>query len=156
MVYVSCTPRSSICVRRKVGSIIKRAWVASDGRTEGRKEVGMKTDFVEQELRNVGALEMAYRKVAEMVAPAELEENPTASARVYLAALRGLERCVELRLKLIREAGRLPGEEPEEPMATIDLSRLSDDALREVETALIPLETERESENRGGKEVNDA
>ena len=41
-------------------------------------------------------------------------------------------------------------------MATIDLSRLSDDALREVETALIPLETERESENRGGKEVNDA
>ena len=115
----------------------------------------MKTDFVEQEIRNVGTLEMAYRKVAEMVAPAELEENPTASARIYLAALRGLERCVELRLKLIREAGRLPGEEPEEPMATIDLSRLSDDALREVETALIPLETERESENRGGKEVND-
>ena len=69
----------------------------------------MKTDFVEQEIRNVGTLEMAYRKVAEMVAPAELEENPTASARVYLAAL-----------------------------------------------ALIPLETERESENRGGKEVNDA
>lgn len=98
----------------------------------------MRGDFLESELRNVAELEECYRRIAEQVRPSELEENPAAAARAYMMALRGLEHCVELRLKLIREAGRLP-EPEEEPLATVDLSRLSDEALEEVEAALVPV-----------------
>ena len=101
----------------------------------------MKDDFLERELLNIGMLEAAYGKVVKRMEPAGMEEDAGA-ARLYLAALRGMERCVELRLKLIREAERLPDPEPEEPMAMIDLSRLSDGALREVETALVPVRRE--------------
>ncbi len=100
----------------------------------------MKTGFLENELRNIDFVEGCYRRMAELVMPSDLEENPVPLARAYMAALRGMERCVELRLKLVREAGRLPAEEPDEPLATVDLSRLSDEALREVEESLVPLD----------------
>lgn len=109
----------------------------------------MKTDFLEEGLRNVATLEERYRQVAEWVRPSELEENPVPAARAYMAALRGLERCTELRLKLIREAGRLPEPEADEPLATVDLGRLSDGALREVEAALVPAAPRREEKKVG-------
>ena len=111
------------------------------GRELSGEEVAVKDDFLERELLNIGMLEAAYGKVVKRMEPAGMEEDAGA-ARLYLAALRGMERCVELRLKLIREAERLPDPEPEEPMAMIDLSRLSDGALREVETALVPVRRE--------------
>ncbi|WP_298064703.1 hypothetical protein [uncultured Rikenella sp.] len=98
----------------------------------------MKGDFPAREMRVVAELEEGYRWVAELVKPSELEENPLPAARVYMSALRNLERCVELRMKLVREAGGMPEPEPEEPVATVDLSRLSDGALREVERAMVP------------------
>ena len=66
-----------------------------------------------------------------------------------MAALRGLERCTELRLRMVREAGRLPEPEADEPLATVDLSRLSDGALREVEAALVPAALWREGKEDG-------
>lgn len=100
----------------------------------------MKAGFLENELRNIDFVEGCYRRMAELVIPSDLEENPVPLARAFMTALRGLERCVELRLKLVREAGRLPADEPDEPLATVDLSRLSDEALHEVEESLIPLD----------------
>lgn len=99
----------------------------------------MKEEWLENEMQHIAAMEAHYRWVAELVKPSELEEDPTRSARSYLLALRGLERCVELRLKLIRAADRLPEAEEAEPLATVDLSRLSTDALEEVEAALVPV-----------------
>lgn len=98
----------------------------------------MKGDFLEREMRNIAALEECYRWAAELVKPAELQEDLLPAVRGYMSVLRGLERCVELRLKLVREAGRMPEPEPEERVATVDLSRLSDGALREVERAMVP------------------
>lgn len=98
----------------------------------------MKWDFPEREMRVVAELEECYRWVAELVKPSELEEDPLPAARVYMSALRSLERCVELRMKLVREADGMPEPEPEEPVAKVDLSRLSDGALREVERAMVP------------------
>lgn len=95
--------------------------------------------MLEEGLRQVGSLEALYERIARFVEPSELEENPLPMVRAYLATLRSLERCIELRVKLVREAGRLPRPEPEQPLATVDLSRLSDEALREVEEALVPL-----------------
>lgn len=99
----------------------------------------MKENWLSEELSRIAFMESRYEWVADLVKPGELEENPGSSARDYMAALRGLERCMELRLKLIREYGRLPSEEGGEPLATVDLSRLSDDALEEVEAALVPV-----------------
>ena len=95
--------------------------------------------MLERELAAVGKLEALYERVAEFVEPSHLEENPLPTVRAYLSVLRSLERCIELRAKLVREAGRLPRPEPEQPMATVDLGRLSDEALREVEAAMVPL-----------------
>lgn len=97
--------------------------------------------MLERELEAIGKLEALYERVAEFVEPSHLEENPLPTVRTYLATLRSLERCIGLRAKLVREAGRLPRPEPEQPMATVDLSRLSDGALREVEQAMVPLGT---------------
>lgn len=108
--------------------------------------------MLEEGLRQVGSLEALYDRIARFVEPSDLEENPLPMVRAYLATLRSLERCIELRLKLVREAGRLPRPEPEQPMATVDLSRLSDEALREVEQALVPLGTApQEPEERAGE-----
>lgn len=114
--------------------------------------------MLERELEAVGKLEALYERVAEFVEPSHLEENPLPTVRAYLSVLRSLERCIELRAKLVREAGRLPRPEPEQPMATVDLGRLSDEALREVEAAMVPLgpvpgaasETEGERDDRIG------
>ncbi|MDE5944198.1 MAG: hypothetical protein K2G93_01250 [Rikenella sp.] len=100
----------------------------------------MKEHWLSEELSRIESMESRYEWVADLVKPGDLAEDPGSSARDYMAALRGLERCMELRLKLIREYGRLPSEEEDEPLATVDLSRLSDDALEEVEAALIPVE----------------
>lgn len=99
----------------------------------------MKENWLSEELSRIAFMESRYEWIADLVKPGELEENLGSSARDYMAALRGLERCMELRLKLIREYGRLPSEEGGEPLATVDLSRLSDDALEEVEAALVPV-----------------
>ncbi len=109
----------------------------------------MKAGFLENELRNIDFVEGCYRRIAELVMPSDLEENPVPLARAFMAALRGMERCVELRLKLVREAGRMPVEEPDEPLATVDLSRLSDEALREVEESLVPLDGPQDGEAEG-------
>ena len=127
---------------------MRTAGVRQFGREAG-KEAAMKTDFLEEGLRNVAMLEERYRQAAEWVRPSEMEENPVPQARAYMAALRGLERCTELRLRMVREAGRLPEPEADEPLATVDLSRLSDGALREVEAALVPAALWREGKEDG-------
>ena len=99
----------------------------------------METNWLENEMQRIESMEARYRWAAELVKPGELEEDPARSVRSYLAALRGLERCMELRLKLVRTAGQLPEPEAGEPLATVDLSRLSIDALEEVEAALVPV-----------------
>lgn len=98
----------------------------------------MRGDFLEREMRTIDELEECYRWAAELVKPSELQEDMLPAVRGYMSVLRGVERCVELRMKLVREAGRLPKPEAEEPVATVDLSRLSDGALREVEQAMVP------------------
>lgn len=100
-------------------------------------------ELFDAELRNVAELETMYRECAELVMPAGMGKNPVPSARAYMTALRGVERCIELRLKLVREAGRLPEpeSEKEEPMVMIDFSKLSYEALHEVKQALIPVGT---------------
>lgn len=106
----------------------------------------MKEHWLSEELGRIESMESRYEWVADLVKPGDLAEDPGSSARDYMAALRGLERCMELRLKLIREYGRLPSEEEDEPLATVDLSRLSDDALEEVEAALVPVAAEAPEE----------
>lgn len=98
----------------------------------------MKGDFLESQMRTIDELEECCRWAAELVKPSELQEDLLPAVRGYMSVLRGVERCVELRLKLVREAGRLPKPEANETMATVDLSRLSDGALREVEEAMVP------------------
>jgi hypothetical protein len=110
---------------------------------------------MDEELRRIDSMESCYRWVAELVKPSELEENPGVTARAYMLAVRGMERCVELRLKVIREAGRLPEREEVEPLATVDLSRLSDDALEEVEAALVPVGAVPSEETGGVKSEED-
>lgn len=97
-------------------------------------------DLLERELTAIGKLERLYERVAEFVEPSHLEENPLPTVRAYLSVLRSLERCIELRAKLVIGVGRLPRPEPEQPMATVDLGRLSDEALREVEAAMMPID----------------
>lgn len=108
-------------------------------------------DLLERELAAIGKLERLYERVAEFVEPSHLEENPLPAVRAYLSALRSLERCIELRAKLVIGVGRLPRPEPEQPMATVDLGRLSDEALREVEAAMVPIgpDPERISKTKG-------
>lgn len=98
----------------------------------------MRGDFLEREMRTIDELVECYRWAAELVKPSELQEDLLPAVRGYMSVLRGVERCVELRMKLVREAGRLPKPEADEPVATVDLSRLSDGALREVEQAMVP------------------
>ena len=66
-----------------------------------------------------------------------------------MAAWRGLDLCTELGLRMVREGGRLPEPEAAGPLATVDLSRLSDGALREVEAALVPAALWREGKEDG-------
>lgn len=103
----------------------------------------MERELLNDELRNVEELKAMYRECAELVAPSRLEENPAPLARAYMVALRGVERCIELKLKLVREVGLLPEYEPkqEEPMVMIDFTKLSYEALHEVKQALMPVVT---------------
>ncbi len=114
----------------------------------------MEAEILREGMRRIERLEAVYERLAELLEPAELEENPLPAARGCMAALRGLERCVELRLKILREEERWPERElrEEERRAKVDWSRLSDGALREVEEALVPCEAGGENikENDGG------
>ena len=113
----------------------------------------MRGDFLEREMRTIDELEGCYRWAAELVKPSELQEDLLPAVRGYMSVLRGVERCVELRLKLVREAGRLPEPEPDEPVATVDLSRLSDGALREVEQAMVPAVSSERAEATDERQV---
>lgn len=99
----------------------------------------MDVALLREGLRRVEGIEAMYERLVRLLEPAELEENPLPAAKGCMAALRGLERCVELRLRLAREAERAScGEAEEAERARVDWSRLSDGALREVEAALVP------------------
>lgn len=113
----------------------------------------MRGDFLEREMRTIDELEECYRWAAEQVKPSELQEDLLPAVRGYMSVLRGVERCVELRMKLVREAGRLPKPEAEEPVATVDLSRLSDGALREVEEAMVPVASPQRAEATDERQV---
>lgn len=113
----------------------------------------MRGDFLEREMRTIDELEECYRWAAELVKPSELQEDLLPAVRGYMSVLRGVERCVELRLKLVREAGRLPKPEADEPVATVDLSRLSDGALREVERAMVPAVSSERAEATDERQV---
>ncbi|WP_304708928.1 hypothetical protein [uncultured Rikenella sp.] len=116
----------------------------------------MKAEILREGLRRIERVEEAYERLAKMLEPEGLEEDLLPLAKGCMAALRGLERCVEMRLKLAREEERgraaepevvSEGEEKEGERAVVDWSRLSDGALREVEEALVPCE--RRARSRG-------
>ena len=54
-------------------------------------------------MRRIERVEEAYERLAKMLEPEGLEEDLLPLAKGGMAALRGLERCVEMRLKLARE-----------------------------------------------------
>lgn len=114
----------------------------------------MRGDFLEREMRTIDELEECYRWAAELVKPSELQEDMLPAVRGYMSVLRGVERCVELRMKLVREAGRLPKPEADETVATVDLSRLSDGALREVEQAMVPAVPSERAEATDERQVS--
>ncbi|WP_297829806.1 hypothetical protein, partial [uncultured Rikenella sp.] len=73
----------------------------------------MKAEILREGLRRIERVEEAYERLAKMLEPEGLEEDLLPLAKGCMAALRGLERCVEMRLKLAREEERGRAAEPE-------------------------------------------
>lgn len=88
---------------------------------------------VSAQLKSVEKLEREYRKAAKLAIAAE-PPNLTA----HITAIKGLERCLILKIKFnlfSSQATPLPDTQ----LATVDLEKLSDSALDELEAALVPL-----------------
>lgn len=82
-------------------------------------------------------LEERYDLLAQMLEPDEMAETDPSRINTYIRALQGVERCVKMRLAIVKEEP--PGKTTplECGFVTVDLPRLSDDALREVKAALL-------------------
>lgn len=108
----------------------------------------MGSDPMRAELLSVYSLERLYRRMAHSVlyptAGGESEELDTGSARRLRSAgrggestdikpLQGIERCIELRMRLVAGAPpRAVSVEPEREQMEVDLARLSRDTLLEL------------------------
>lgn len=92
------------------------------------------TNTAPAQLKSIEKLEREYRKAAKLAITAE-PPNLTA----HITAIKGLERCLILKLKFNLLAP-LRNHNAESQLATVDLEKLSDSALDELEAALIPLQ----------------
>lgn len=85
------------------------------------------------QLKSIEKIEREYRKAAKLAITAE---PPNLSA--HITAIKGLERCLILKLKF-NLLTPLAHPNAESQLATVDLEKLSDSALEELEAALVPL-----------------
>lgn len=108
----------------------------------------MKSDPTRGELRSIYSLERLYRRMAHAVVyPTPAAEEPTDDTepqgrRLRLAKraadildikpLQGIERCIELRMKLVAGLPEPATHNAEEPTVVVDLSKLSRETLREL------------------------
>lgn len=103
----------------------------------------MDGDYFKRGFDNIEELEANYRRMAMLHEPCGPNSDP-ANTRAYFQALRGIERCILMRIRLLREARMCPQPrrelELEEPVG-VDLTLLSDGALEEVQAALTEVRT---------------
>lgn len=106
----------------------------------------MEWKAMEPELQKLHELESYYRDRLALVADSD-SKSTTAE---FIRLLQGIERCIKMRIQIIREAGPSAVPSPDPGFIPIDLSKLSDSALREVEAALVhpesnPIKTRRKN-----------
>lgn len=100
--------------------------------------------MMEPELAKLDDLESYYRDRLDGVA----DSGSKGTTAEFIRLLQGIERCIKMRIQMIREAGPAAVPSPDPGFIPIDLSKLSDSALREVEAALVhpeskPIKTRR-------------
>ena len=100
-------------------------------------------------LAKLDALELLYRRAVEpdiycLDSEASGDNDPSDAHKrapsLELKALQGIERCIELRMRLLGFDGKsVPAQPaPQEPPAELDLTRLSENALKELVGAIGP------------------
>lgn len=89
--------------------------------------------------RELDFIQQSYRRLLKAFEPTECEPTDPSSVRVYLCSLKGLERCVKLRLKVNQMIGSAE-EEAAGELRRLDMSKLSDQALHEIQAALRPVD----------------